>query len=180
MFTIHHDSLARQLGLSPAELTALAAQHLTPDHDYTRKTRATRYTEDGARKLTAAIQAVSAPAQSPDPSPTEKSAPAPASASYDPAADVLNNATRYPVEVRLYCWSCLRDGRTIEAYREGSDPSDPKNRVRVRVRDNRHFHRLDSLGRPMTLIAIQTGEKQYELKGRPPQYPRRWSASQPH
>ena len=53
-------------------------------------------------------------------------------------------------------------------------------RLRVRVRDNRHFHRLDSLGRPMTLIAIQTGEKQYELKGRPPQYPRRWSPSQPH
>jgi hypothetical protein len=62
----------------------------------------------------------------------------------------------------------LPNRRIVEAYRQGMDPADRKNILRVKVRDATRFSKFDNTGLPMKIPAVHLQADLYEHVGPQP------------
>lgn len=149
--------LSHVLGPSRNELRRLRGLHLQEGTDWLVEKRRVVWTLSGVEKIRAVLTL-----------PPEKNASAPA------GAVVMS----LPEPVTLVVYNCrLRNEKMILAYAPGTDPNEPKNVLRVRVRSSANFMRFVH-GKPMEIKArlIEGYSDYYELVG---QCPRRKGWVQP-
>lgn len=119
--------VALQLGLNKDEARELRQKHLIENTHFVRLKKHVVYNEEGLALIKKA-------ATLPGPAPTENEAQG--SIPVDPAP------IQAPVPVTLKAFMAAHHNPYILiAYKPDTDPNDPKNRVRVRVRSNVNFTR---------------------------------------
>lgn len=139
--------LSHVLGPSRNELRRLRGIHLTEGIDWIVEKRRVVWTFSGVEKIRAVLTLPPAP-----------TAPEAASAV----------ATTLPAPVTLLVHNArLVNNKLILAYAPGTDPSDPKNILRVRVRSSENFMRFVH-GKPMEIKARHLDADYYELAGQCP------------
>ena len=77
-------------------------------------------------------------------------------------------------EKTLLFWRQTRNRHIIEAFLPDTDPRERQNVLRVRVKDDANFRRIDRTGKPMTLRAFHVQADLYELIGHCPRRPGCW------
>jgi hypothetical protein len=135
------------LGPSRNELRRLRGIHLQEGVDWLVEKRRVMWTLTGVEKIRAVLTL-----------PPEKTASVPACAV----------ATALPAPVTLLVYNArLFNKKMILAYAPGTDPGEPKNILRVRVRSSENFMRFVH-GKAMEIKARLISGDQYELVGNCP------------
>lgn len=154
LVNVPESHLPNTLGINRDELRELRRAHLIEGTDWFLDGKNITYRPSGLQKIREALKLP----------PEEKNAPAPSEEHPQPL----------PEPETLLVWNPrLVNTRILLAYKPDTDPHDPKNLLRVRVRSSENFVRSVN-GKPMELKARHIQADLYELATPCPRWKGRW------